>query len=85
MTQRDKRLIVMLSLIVIIVGFGWWGIRPSIKNAKAYEKDYTKEKDLQEINEMADIINEVNMRTILSREINDAVSRIHSVSKVLSE
>ncbi len=52
MTQRDKRLIVMLSLIVIIVGFGWWGIRPSIKNAKAYEKDYTKEKDLQEINEM---------------------------------
>ena len=34
---------------------------------------------------MADIINEVNMRTILSREINDAVSRIHSVSKMLSE
>ena len=34
MTERDKRLIVMLSVIVLVVGFGWWGIRPALKANK---------------------------------------------------
>ena len=52
MTERDKRLIVMLSLIVIIVGFGWWGIRPALKSTKNVNKEYAQQKDLQEINEL---------------------------------
>ncbi len=72
------------------------GVRDSIKRAEAQMESFEAHlglkrrfdelrEGLREINEMADIINEVNMRTILSREINDAVSRIHSVSKMLSE
>ena len=72
------------------------GVRDSIKRAEAQMETFEQHlglkrrfeelrEGLQEIEAMADIINEVNMRTILSREINDAVSRIHSVSKVLSE
>ena len=52
MTERDKRLIVMLSLIVIIVGFGWWGIRPALKSTKTVKKEYNQQKDLQEVNEL---------------------------------
>ncbi len=52
MTERDKRLIVMLSLIVIIVGFGWWGIRPSIKSARESNKEYEQQKAIQQINDM---------------------------------
>ncbi len=52
MTERDKRLIVMLSLIVIIVGFGYWGIRPALKKTKTINKDYEKQKDIQEVNEL---------------------------------
>ena len=46
MTERDKRLIVMLSIIVIVVGFGWWGIRPAVKNASKM----SAELETQEIN-----------------------------------
>ncbi len=34
---------------------------------------------------MTEIINEVNMKTILSREINDATTRIGVITKMISE
>lgn len=40
---------------------------------------------LVEINQMVEIINEVNMKTILSREINDATTRIGVITKMISE
>ena len=72
------------------------GVRDSIKRAEAQLESFEAHlglkrrfdelrQGLSEIDAMADIINEVNLRTILSREINDAVSRIHSVSKMLNE
>ena len=49
MTERDKRLIVMLSIIVIVVGFGWWGIRPAIKKSKDMTKELEKEEAQMQI------------------------------------
>ncbi len=51
MTERDKRLIVILSIIVLVVGFGWWGIRPAIKNNKKLKADLEKQEELMAINE----------------------------------
>ena len=40
---------------------------------------------LEEVSRMTEIINEVNMKTILSREINDATTRIGVIVRMLSE
>ena len=52
MTERDKKLIVMLSVLVLIVGFGWWGIRPALKSNKAMKAELEDQESLREINEM---------------------------------
>ncbi len=85
-----------LSEIAQNEGITRQGVRDSIKRAEAQLQDFEAhlglyqrfqelQKGLQEISDMADIINEVNMRTILSREINDAVSRIQTLTKLLNE
>ena len=51
MTERDKRLIVMLALIVIVVGFGWWGIRPAIKSMTKMNKDLEEQGAKMQVNE----------------------------------
>ena len=51
MTERDKRLVVILSIIVIVVGFGWWGIRPAIKNNTAMSKELEEQEELMQVNE----------------------------------
>lgn len=72
------------------------GVRDAIKRAEAQLLEFEShlglqrrfnemKKGLDEIKKMTEIINEVNMRTILSREINDAVSRINSVTQMLGE
>ena len=51
MTERDKRLIVILSIIVIVVGFGWWGIRPAIKSNTKMSKELDTQLVTQQVNE----------------------------------
>ena len=51
MTERDKRLIVMLALIVIVVGFGWWGIRPAIKGISKMSKELEEQESTMQVNE----------------------------------
>ena len=51
MTERDKRLIVILSIIVIVVGFGWWGIRPAIKNNTKMKTEIEKQEELMAVND----------------------------------
>lgn len=51
MTERDKRLIVILSIIVLVVGFGWWGIRPALKNNKKMQAEVEKQQELMIIND----------------------------------
>ena len=36
MTERDKKLLVFMFMIVIIVGIGYWGVIPQIKAANSY-------------------------------------------------
>ena len=52
MTEKDKKLIVMLSVIVLIVGFGWWGIRPALKSSKEMKTELEQQESEREINEM---------------------------------
>ena len=41
--------------------------------------------DEKEIRELIRLIDEVNRRTILSREINDATARISTLTQIISE
>ena len=72
------------------------GVRDAIKRAEAQLYDFEKnlglkrrfdelKSGLDEISKMTEIINEVNRRTILSREINDAVTHINFITKTLTE
>lgn len=72
------------------------GVRDAIKRAEAQLYEFEKhlglherlektKNGLQEIKEQIEVINEVNRRTILSREINDAVTRIDVLTQMLSE
>lgn len=72
------------------------GVRDAIKRAEAQLFSFEEhlglharlertKSGLQEIKEQIEVINEVNRRTILSREINDAVTRIDVLTQMLSE
>ncbi len=72
------------------------GVRDAIKRAEAqlfsfeehlglHERLEKTKSGLAEIRELTEVINEVNRRTILSREINDAVTRIDVLTQTLSE
>lgn len=51
-SEKDRKLLVFLSIFVIVVCFGYWGIYPAIKGAKEIEKDIENEQEIQEINDM---------------------------------
>ena len=72
------------------------GVRDAIKRAEAqlftfeehiglYDRLEKMKKGLEEIKELSSVINEVNRRTILSREINDAVARISVLTQMIAE
>lgn len=72
------------------------GVRDAIKRAEAqllffeehlglHERMQKTKDGLREIQELCDVINEVNRRTVLSREINDATARIDVLTRMLSE
>ncbi|MBR3525206.1 MAG: hypothetical protein IKO11_05115 [Lachnospiraceae bacterium] len=52
MTERDKKLIVMISIIVIVVAIGWWGIRPALKAVGEAKEEIEEEEELKEMNDM---------------------------------
>ncbi|MGN0468741.1 MAG: YlxM family DNA-binding protein [Acutalibacteraceae bacterium] len=72
------------------------GVRDAIKRAENQLYDFEKhlglkkrfeetKAGLEEILEMTKIIKEINLNTVLSREINDAVTRIDVIAQMLSE
>jgi predicted DNA-binding protein YlxM (UPF0122 family) len=72
------------------------GVRDAIKRAEAQlfafeehlglHKRLEKAKNgLAEISELVKVIDEINRRTILSREINDATARISALTQIISE
>lgn len=52
MTERDKKLIVMLAIIVIVVSIGYWGIRPALKAYFTAKEDIIEQEELKELNDM---------------------------------
>lgn len=52
MTQKDKNLLIMLSIFVIVVCIGYWGIFPVIKEIVNTNKEITSQEELQMENEM---------------------------------
>lgn len=72
------------------------GVRDAIKRAEAqllsfeehlglFERNEALKSGLEEISELIKLIDEINRKTILSREINDATSRISTLTQMLSE
>lgn len=83
-----------LSEIAENEGITRQGVRDAIKRAEAQLYDFeshlglkrrfdeTKE-GLEEIVALTEIIREVNLNTVLSREINDAITRINVIAQTL--
>lgn len=51
LTEKDKKLLVMLSIFVIVVCIGYWGILPVLKKTKKLSTEIETAKDLQTANE----------------------------------
>ncbi|MDO5155039.1 MAG: hypothetical protein Q4D51_03645 [Eubacteriales bacterium] len=52
MSERDKKLLIMLSVFVIVVGIGYWGIFPQIKSIREMDEQLKKEKQIQQKTEL---------------------------------
>ena len=52
LTERDKKLLIFLSLFVIVVGIGYWGLRPIYKAIKQTNEDIVDAEELKAENEM---------------------------------
>ncbi len=72
------------------------GVRDAIKRAENQLYDFESHLGLkrrfdetrvglEEILELTQVIREVNLNTVLSREINDAITRINVIAQTLSE
>ena len=52
MTQKDKNLLIMLSIFVIVVCIGYWGIYPVVKEIVKTNKEIVTQEETQEENEL---------------------------------
>ncbi len=52
LTERDKKLLIFLSLFVIVVGIGYWGLRPIYKNIKETDEAIVDAQELKDSNEL---------------------------------
>ncbi len=52
MTQRDKKLLIFLAVFVIVVGIGYWGVYPQIKETLEIEKKISKEEIKKEADDV---------------------------------
>lgn len=85
-----------LSEIAENEGITRQGVRDAIKRAEAILLDMEEKlghcrrfnflkESVDEINTLADKINEINLSTVLSREINDSVTRIKTLTQMMKE
>ncbi len=52
MTERDKKLLVFMFMLVIIVGIGYWGVIPQLKAANSYSSKAEDQEAEKKINQM---------------------------------
>lgn len=49
MTQRDKKLLIFLAIFVIVVGIGYWGVFPQVREIFDIEKKIVKEETKKDV------------------------------------
>ena len=74
MSMRDKKLLVGMFIVVIIVAIGYWGILPQIKACKELDEKLEKEEETKEINEVK-LIN-VGAIQIQADEYEDEIAQM---------
>ena len=51
LTEKDKRLLLIMFIFVIVVGIGYWGVLPQIKAYRELEGEIEKQEVLKSVNE----------------------------------
>ena len=51
LTEKDKRLLLIMFIFVVVVGIGYWGILPRIKAYRELESEIEDQEVLKSINE----------------------------------
>ena len=74
MTERDKKLIVMLSIIVIVVSIGYWGIRPALKAMAVAKEDIIEQEEIKELNDMK--LAQIPILEAKTEEYDEEVSKL---------
>lgn len=52
MTEKDKKLLVMLAVFIIVVCIGYWGVYPIIKDIRTINESMLEQEDIRSINEL---------------------------------
>ncbi len=52
MSERDKKLLIFLGVFVILVCFGYWGIRPILKSVTNIKEQIEDDKDVKAMNDL---------------------------------
>lgn len=74
MTQKDKNLLIMLSIFVIVVCIGYWGIYPVVKEIVSTNKEITTQKETQEENELK--LTQVPMMEADNEKFSDQIQSV---------
>lgn len=74
MTQKDKNLLIMLSIFVIVVCIGYWGIYPVVKGIVKTNKEITTQKETQEKNELK--LTQVSMLEADNEQLSDQIQGV---------
>lgn len=51
-TERDKKLLIFLSLFIIVVCIGYWGILPQVKKYNTYKTEIEEQQNIKDLNEL---------------------------------
>lgn len=71
-TERDKKLLVFLAVVVLVVCIGYWGIRPQLIAADSYSALLREEQEKQKLNEMK--LSQLSMVEIYNEELEDLIA-----------
>lgn len=74
LTQKDKKLLIFLAVFVIVVGLGYWGVRPLVQSIIKTEDAMADALEIKELNDSkADGLSEIQMEN--ERLENELVSK----------
>jgi hypothetical protein len=66
MTERDKKLLVFLAIFVVIVCFGYWGVRPIWNSITEIEEQIADDEDIQAMNDI-----KISELPLIQKDIED--------------